>query len=106
MSEAAYDLSRKVLRLCRSCAERKARFRIHGVVKADRDHTLCFECFRAERDRRRAQLLSEVPSAAARLRESSSIVRLPESAPSTLTQRATEHRRRMLAHLERVRAQR
>ena len=61
MSEAAYDLSKKVLRLCRSCAERKALFRYRGVVKADRDHSLCFECFRAERDRRRAQTLAETP---------------------------------------------
>ena len=90
MSEAAYDLSRKVLRLCRSCAERKARFRFRGVVKADRDHSLCFECFRAERDRRRAQLLAEAAP-----RQSSL-----HFAPTTLTQRATEHRRRMLAHME------
>ena len=90
MSEAAYDVSRKVLRLCHSCAERKARFRFRGMVKADRDHSLCFECFRAERDRRRAQTLAEAPS--------------PRQlslgfARTTLTQGATEHRRRMLAHL-------
>jgi hypothetical protein len=91
MSEAAYDLSRKVLRLCRSCAERKARFRFRGVVKADRDHSLCFECFRAERDRRRAQTLAEAPAP----RQLSL-----HFAPTTLTQRATEHRRRMLAHME------
>jgi hypothetical protein len=90
MSEAAHDLSKKVLRLCRSCAQRKARFRVHGVVKADRDHTLCFECFRAERDRRRAQTLAA--------RQLSL-----HFAPQALTQRRTEHRRRMLAHLEAVR---
>jgi hypothetical protein len=97
MSEAAYDLSKKVLRLCRSCAERKALFRYRGVVKADRDHTLCFECFRAERDRRRAQALAETPG-----RGQLSL----HSAPGTLTPRATEHRRRMLEHLEAARATR
>ena len=97
MSEAAYDLSRKVLRLCRSCAERKARFRYRGVVKADRDHSLCFECFRAERDRRRAQTLAETPA--------SGQLSL-HFAPRTLTQRATDHRRRMLEHLEAARAAR
>lgn len=95
MSEAAYDLSKKVLRLCRSCAERKARFRVRGVVKADRDHTLCFECFRAERDRRRAQLLADVPTE----RQLSL-----HFEPRTLTSPATDHRRRMLAHLQSVRA--
>jgi hypothetical protein len=91
MSGAAHDLSRKVLRLCRCCAQRKARFRYHGVVKADRDHTLCFECFRAERDRRRARLLAEVP----RGRSSSPLARRP------LTPRELDHRQRMLAHLGR-----
>jgi hypothetical protein len=95
MSEAAYDLSKKVLRLCRSCAERKARFRYHGVVKADRDHTLCFECFRAERDRRHAQLLADVPT------ERQLAL---DFAPRVLTARATDHRRRMRAHLQSVRA--
>jgi len=94
MSETAYDLSKKVLRLCRSCAERKARFRYHGVVKADRDHTLCFECFRAERDRGRAQTLAEAPMT----RQLS--LHFP---PTTLTQRAIAHRRRMLAHLHAAR---
>jgi hypothetical protein len=91
MSEAAYHLSKELRRRCQSCAERKARFRYRGVVKADRDHTLCFECFRAERDRRRAQLLADAPTT----RQLSLHFQ-----PTTLTQRATEHRRRMLAHLE------
>jgi hypothetical protein len=34
--------------LCVQCRERKARFRYRGEVRADRDHTLCFQCFRAQ----------------------------------------------------------
>ena len=40
-------------RLCLSCHARKARFRYDGEVRADRHHTLCFECFRSEMDRTR-----------------------------------------------------
>ena len=32
---------------CAECRQRRARFRFRGVVKADDDHTLCFQCFRA-----------------------------------------------------------
>jgi hypothetical protein len=49
--------SREARKLCERCWQRKARFQYHGVVRADRHHTLCFECFRSERDRRRARLL-------------------------------------------------
>ena len=38
-------------RLCQTCGERRAQYIRHGIVKADRTHTLCFECFRAERNR-------------------------------------------------------
>ena len=41
-------------RLCQACGERRPRFSYRGVVKADRHHTLCFECYRAERNRLRA----------------------------------------------------
>jgi len=44
-------------RLCLSCGERRALFFYRGVVKADRDHTLCFECYRAEVNRVRARRL-------------------------------------------------
>ena len=93
MSEAAHSQSKEVRRRCESCEQRKARFRFRGVVKADRDHTLCFECFRAERERRRAQLLAEVPRAAA-------ITFIP-GRPS-LTPRQFLHRRQMLEHLQSV----
>jgi hypothetical protein len=59
MSSAAMHLSRQFRKLCERCWERKARFRYRGVVRADSDHTLCFECFRSERERRRAHLLAE-----------------------------------------------
>ena len=61
MSASAYGESKQARRQCVYCGIRKARFRYRGVVKADRDHTLCFECFRAERNRRRARLLASIP---------------------------------------------
>ena len=50
-------------RFCVCCRQRpsarvrslRARFQYRGVVKADRDHTLCFECFRAAANRLRAR---------------------------------------------------
>ncbi len=44
-------------RLCLGCGERRARFSYRGVVKADRHHTLCFECYRAELQRARSRRL-------------------------------------------------
>jgi hypothetical protein len=46
-------------RLCQTCGERRAQYIRHGIVKADRTHTLCFECFRAERNRFRARRLAD-----------------------------------------------
>jgi len=41
----------KLLRkTCVLCFERRARFRYRGRVKWDRQHDLCFECFRSVRD--------------------------------------------------------
>jgi hypothetical protein len=71
--------------LCERCRERKARFSHGGVVKADKSHTLCFACFRSERERLRARLLAERPPM------------LACRTPLTASQRA--HRVRMLAHL-------
>ena len=51
--------SKQVKTLCASCQERKARFRYRGQVRADRDHTLCFECHRGEVNRARARRLTE-----------------------------------------------
>ena len=94
MSQAAFARTKESRRLCQACRDRKARFRYRGVVKAHRDHTLCFACFRAERDRRRACLLATVPSP-------SSSVRLLDSR-RTLTARDIEHRQRMLGYLATV----
>jgi hypothetical protein len=94
MSQGALEQTKGARRLCQACRDRKARFRYRGVVKADRDHTLCFECFRVERDRRRAQLLATVRPAASTMR-----VLEPRR---TSTARDVEHRQRMLAHLQTV----
>lgn len=68
-------------RLCQACGERRPRFSYRGVVKADRHHTLCFECYRAERNRLRAW----VPSGAAL----SPIIAMPRPvAAKTVTDRA------------------
>jgi hypothetical protein len=90
MSEAAFTQSKEVRRRCQSCEERKARFRFRGQVKADRDHTLCFECYRAARDRRRAEVLADV-------RPPRPLVS-PFPAQHELSAREIDHRRRMLVH--------
>ena len=92
MSCTALTHSRERRKLCQSCRDRKARFRYRGVVKADRDHTLCFECFRSERERRRARALADVSC----LRP----LGAPFPGPRTLTPREVTHRRQMLACLE------
>ncbi len=45
--------------LCVGCQGRKARFRYRGEVRADRDHPLCFECFRQQTNRVRARRMAE-----------------------------------------------
>ena len=45
-------------RLCLACRARRALFSYRGTVKADRDHNLCFECYRAEVNRLRARRLA------------------------------------------------
>ena len=62
MSKGAFALSKGARRRCQSCRERRARFAYKGVVKADRDHTLCFQCYRSERNRRRARRLGSQAS--------------------------------------------
>jgi hypothetical protein len=63
MSPAAIRrLDRHERHLCLACRNHPARFKYRGEVKADRDHTLCFRCYRAELDRARARRLSEVTS--------------------------------------------
>ena len=58
MSFAAARQSKRIRQNCQECCVRKARFQYRGVVKADRDHVLCFECYRAEVNRQRAYRLT------------------------------------------------
>jgi hypothetical protein len=51
------SLKRRLVRnhhTCVRCFERRARFRYRRVVKADDDHSLCFQCYRALRNRLRS----------------------------------------------------
>ena len=60
MSWAAAHQSKRGRQTCHRCRDRKARFRYRGIVKSDRDHVLCFECYRSELNRQRARRLSRV----------------------------------------------
>lgn len=86
---------RRARHTCQSCQDRKARFSYRGAVKADRDHTLCFECFRRERERQRARWLADKPES------STHAVTVPGRAGVRLTGQQAEHRRAMLANLSR-----
>lgn len=92
MSMTARHESKKAHHLCRRCRDRKARFKYRGSVRADREHSLCFECFRSERDRTRAQRLTDARPAPMR-----------SPFPGALTERQVQHR---LAMLEFARASR
>jgi hypothetical protein len=46
-----------VKHVCRECESRRALFRYRGIVKWDRYHTLCFQCYRRQMDRLRAGAL-------------------------------------------------
>ena len=84
--------------LCAECRARKALFRYHGQVRADHDHTLCFECYRAEVNRARARRLNELPAQ----RQIASPVAHHESAGGwSGNERQIAHRQRMLDHLRR-----
>ena len=58
---AARRLNREDRHVCLGCRVQRARFRYRGEVRADRDHTLCFRCYRAEVNRARARRLATVP---------------------------------------------
>ena len=94
MSLSAAHESKSLRKHCQSCHARKARFRYRGQVRADRDHTLCFECYRGEKERRRARSL-----------ESARPLKSPFDRID-LSHRAIAHRRVMLAHLTRQLTQR
>ena len=91
-SKEGHRQSKQVRILCAACEERKAKFRYRGEVRADRDHTLCFECFRGEINRLRARRLNELASPPQ--------VRSPLGPPRTLGPRQVAHRQRMLDHLQ------
>ncbi len=110
MSFAAAHESKLARRACQLCRDRKARFRYRGEVRADRDHVLCFECYRSDRNRRRAELLLDLgdlpflrPTGERRVSEvAPSAVAPSEVTRSEVTrsEMTIAHRRRMLAHLE------
>ena len=82
--------------LCAACQARKARFRYRGRVRANRDHTLCFECYRREIDRTRARRLTE----SARPSMRSPLGSFVPSGERMLDGRQVAHRQRMLDHLQ------
>jgi hypothetical protein len=101
MSMTARHEDRKARQMCERCRDRKARFQYRGHVKVDRDHppslselrrasTLCFECYRSERERQRAHRLFAIDPP---------MLRSPFGVRSALTGREIAHRRRMLEHL-------
>lgn len=60
MSPSASRRLRRVPRhTCRACQEHPAKFRFRGEVRADRDHELCFQCFRAVINSVRARRMAE-----------------------------------------------
>ena len=95
-SSERHRRSKRTRVLCAACQERKAKFRYRGEVRADRDHTLCFECFRGEINRARACRLTERPAPPR--------VRWPVAQQAAggriLDQRQIAHRQRMLGHLQ------
>ena len=98
-SSQRHRRSRRFRTLCAACQERKARFRYRGEVRADRDHTLCFECYRAEINRARARRFRERATPPV-MRSSSSPQDLAGS--RVLDARRIAHRQRMLDHLQRA----
>ena len=92
MSFTAAHHSKISRRACQACQERKARFQYRGKVRADRDHVLCFECYRAERQRARARRLAQVPSA-------QPLLMTLDFRDTPLSDRQIAHRQRMLRHL-------
>lgn len=96
MSMTARHENRKSSQLCQRCRDWKARFRYRGEVRADRDHTLCFECYRSERERQRAKRLCAIDPP---------MLRSPFGVGRILSERQIAHRQKMVAHLGRSQAQ-
>ena len=96
-SSQGHRLSRRLRTLCAACRDRKARFRYRRGVRADRDHTLCFECYRREINRARARRFKERATLPV-LWSSSSPQDLAGS--RLLDGGRIAHRQRMLDHLQ------
>lgn len=97
MSNERHGRSKRFRTLCAACQERKARFRYRGEVRADRDHALCFECYRGEINRARARRLSEPATPGMR----SPFGPQEVVGGRALDERQLAHRQRMLDHLQR-----
>jgi hypothetical protein len=83
-------------RLCAACRERKARFKYRGEVRADRDHTLCIECYRGQVNRTRARLMSDADILGRRPITPA----IQGMEIRALNERQVGHRRLMLGHLQ------
>jgi len=81
--------------LCAACRAPKARFRYRGHIRADRDHTLCFECYRGALNRARARRLI-APVVHSPLRSALD----QRERVNGEGERQVAHRQRMLAHLQ------
>jgi hypothetical protein len=99
-----HRLRKRAKILCAACQARKARFRYRGEVRADRDHTLCFECHRNEVNRARARRLSEGVAPLVPPAPRSPFGPPPVASGPALTHRQIAHRQRMLDHLQRTHA--
>lgn len=95
-SSEGHRRSKRLKHLCAACQGRKARFRYRGEVRADRDHTLCFECYRRQVSRSRARLMSDADI----LGRQPIVPALQQIAIRALDERQIAHRRLMLGHLE------
>jgi hypothetical protein len=92
MSFSAIHQANDARSACAICRDRKARFRYRGQVCADRDHVLCFQCYRSQREPHRARVVAQFPTV--RVLPPS----LGDGAPA-LTERQRAHRWQMLTHL-------
>jgi hypothetical protein len=96
-----HRLSKRFRTLCAACQARKARFSYRGEVRADRDHTLCFQCYRCEVNRARARRLGE------RISQPSMVSPFGPAelgGGQVLDEGQRSHRQRMLEHLQRYSA--
>lgn len=95
MSTTELRRARTPRHLCQRCRDRKALFKYRGMVRADHDHTLCFECYRSELNRARVRRLGDAAAKPPR----SPFARQESAAGRGLNERQLAHRRQMLEHL-------